>query len=50
MVKTIRLVKIMIETERKAQKKKMKALRVIWDSNPLHIAVVSHFSCIFYSK
>ena len=44
MVKTIRLVKIMIETERKAQKKKMKALRVIWGSYPLHIAVVSHCS------
>ena len=47
MVKTVCLVKIMIATGRKVQVKKIKALTVIRRSYPLHIAVVSYFSCFF---
>lgn len=39
-IKTVRLVKIMIATEKKVQVKKMKARTVIRESCPLHIAVV----------
>ena len=47
MIRTVRLVKIMIATGRKVQVKKMKALTVIQMSYPLHIAVVSYFSWFF---